>query len=130
MQLELFDYLPFNEGEEYYTCRKCNEELPISAFRVRADRSGYRVKSCRSCESRETQELLELHKKAPPKPSVCDCCSGPVEPDFMCLDHCHETLEVRGWLCNTCNTGIALLGDTLEGLEKGLAYMKGHYERS
>lgn len=132
MQLDLFDSLPPNEGEEYHTCRKCNEELPISAFRVRSDsgRKGYRVKSCRNCEQKESQELLELHKKAPPKPSVCDCCNKPVEPDFMRLDHCHETLKIRGWLCNTCNGGIAFLGDNIEGLEEALAYMKRHHERS
>ena len=131
MQLDLFDRLPLNEGEEYHVCRKCNAKLPISAFRVRSDsgRKGYRVKSCRSCEQKESQELLELHKKAPPKPPLCDCCNKPTEPDFMRLDHCHERLEVRGWLCNTCNGGIAFLGDDIEGLEKALAYMKRHYER-
>jgi hypothetical protein len=40
------------------------------------------------------------------------------------VDHCHETGAVRGLLCSTCNTGIGKLGDSIEGLERALAYLK------
>lgn len=30
----------------------------------------------------------------------------------------------RGWLCGKCNTGIGLLGDTVEGVKRAWVYMK------
>jgi hypothetical protein len=42
----------------------------------------------------------------------------------LCLDHNHETGKFRGWLCDNCNTGIGKLGDTVEGLERAIAYLK------
>ena len=41
------------------------------------------------------------------------------------LDHCHETLKFRGWLCNSCNIGLGKLKDSIEMLERGIKYLKG-----
>ena len=40
------------------------------------------------------------------------------------IDHCHDTGKIRGVLCNHCNTGMGLLGDNIEGIEKALKYLK------
>lgn len=58
-------------------------------------------------------------------PTNCECCNiimakTPKGPTF---DHCHETSFHRGWLCNSCNNGIARLGDSRDGLLKALAYL-------
>ncbi len=42
----------------------------------------------------------------------------------LAVDHCHETGKIRGLLCFKCNTGIGALGDTVESLEKALAYLR------
>lgn len=42
------------------------------------------------------------------------------------IDHDHETGKVRGVLCSTCNVGIGHLGDSIEGLERALKYLRGH----
>lgn len=39
------------------------------------------------------------------------------------IDHDHVTEQVRGLVCKKCNTGIGLLGDTIEGVERALAYL-------
>lgn len=39
------------------------------------------------------------------------------------IDHCHTTGAVRGILCHRCNTGIGMLGDTAEGVQRALAYL-------
>ena len=39
------------------------------------------------------------------------------------VDHCHETNKVRGILCSSCNVGLGLLGDSIEGLEKVIKYL-------
>jgi len=43
--------------------------------------------------------------------------------DRLCVDHCHETGEVRGILCWSCNAGLGKLGDTVEALERAIRYL-------
>jgi Recombination endonuclease VII len=59
-----------------------------------------------------------------PKPKTCECCDRKLEAGKTHLDHDHITGDFRGWLCNRCNLGIGQLGDCIEGLEKGIAYLK------
>lgn len=40
------------------------------------------------------------------------------------VDHCHKTGKIRGILCDSCNKGIGILGDTEEALNKALNYLK------
>ena len=42
----------------------------------------------------------------------------------LVVDHCHETGKVRGLICHGCNVGLGLLGDTVAGLERTIAYLK------
>jgi len=41
------------------------------------------------------------------------------------VDHCHETLRLRGLLCVGCNSGLGALGDNESGLLRALAYVRG-----
>lgn len=42
----------------------------------------------------------------------------------LVVDHDHETGVVRGLLCHGCNTSMGVLGDSVEGLERAIAYLK------
>lgn len=41
------------------------------------------------------------------------------------VDHCHETGDVRGLLCNGCNAGLGMLGDNVYGLQRAIKYLNG-----
>lgn len=59
-------------------------------------------------------------------PEACECC-GEIETgrnSVLSLDHDHLTGVFRGWLCNKCNLGIGLLGDTAESVEKAVTYLR------
>ena len=62
-----------------------------------------------------------------PMPNVCECCGKPPNIRGMHLDHCHSAGIFRGWLCHHCNTGIGLCGDSIEGLERALEYLRKAY---
>jgi hypothetical protein len=40
------------------------------------------------------------------------------------VDHDHVRNRVRGLLCNSCNRAVGLLGDSIEGLERALEYLR------
>lgn len=42
----------------------------------------------------------------------------------LAVDHDHGTGVVRGALCNSCNRGLGLLGDSVEGIKKALTYLE------
>lgn len=52
----------------------------------------------------------------------CGICAKKLDVTF-CVDHCHDTGKVRGLLCNNCNMGIGLLGDTVKSIEAALCYL-------
>ena len=58
---------------------------------------------------------------------VCAICGGPPgnakSPHFH-VDHDHETGQVRGLLCHSCNTGIGSLKDNPDLLRKAVEYIE------
>ena len=66
---------------------------------------------------------------------VCAVCGiatkdTPSRDEDLTVDHDHLTGKVRGLTCRSCNRGIGLLGDTIEGLEAALAYLRKYEESS
>ena len=61
-----------------------------------------------------------------PEPATCECCGKPQTARLRGLsaDHCHESKRFRGWLCNNCNGGIGMLGDSIEGVQRALDYLR------
>lgn len=51
-------------------------------------------------------------------------CSVCKDKSSLSVDHNHTTGKIRGILCNNCNRGIGLLGDTPESLLKAYKYLK------
>lgn len=45
-------------------------------------------------------------------------------PRRIAVDHNHDTGEIRGLLCDTCNRGLGLLRDNIEVLENAIKYLK------
>jgi hypothetical protein len=64
----------------------------------------------------EIGKLTEIQR------GMCAVCQRQTS-DFR-LDHCHSSGNVRGLLCHNCNAGIGMLGDTVEGLQRALAYLQ------
>lgn len=60
----------------------------------------------------------------------CKCFPPDHRKKFFAVDHCHKTGKVRGLLCDNCNTGIGLLGDTIESLTEAVDYLKRYEPKS
>lgn len=48
----------------------------------------------------------------------------------MVVDHDHKTNLVRGLLCVSCNVGLGLMGDSINGLRRSIAYLNNAENRS
>lgn len=152
MQIEMFNETielekALQEGEECYHCSGCNKTLPARKFQryalkiLRAlhdpdtkstsvSRGSGNATRCRKCVNAASKSRLIASQEAGPRPTEalpCECCGVMTEPKDIRMDHCHDTHRFRGWLCNTCNTGIGSMGDSIEGLERAINYLKKHY---
>lgn len=59
----------------------------------------------------------------------CAICGRHVDPSKerrIQVDHCHTTGKVRGLLCAGCNRMLSGAKDSVEILEKGIAYLREH----
>jgi hypothetical protein len=88
----------------------------------RHDRYWYQVKYRYGVTKKQVLKALEKQN------GKCGIC-GRVDRG-MHIDHDHATDEFRGLLCHHCNRGLGYLGDSIEGLERALTYLKRGRERT
>ena len=105
---------------EMPVCRTCLQDLAATEFyRNKACYSGH-LYSCKSCHRRYVKEQLQRRRMHQPPEGVCAICQE--SGKRLCLDHCHATGKVRGWLCYRCNVYCDRMG-TLENMRRAIEYI-------
>lgn len=131
-------------------CRRCKESKELTDFYKSTSRTkgGYRHE-CKSCWNRDSlkyyndnrEEIIEKRKdyhylknynitradfhKMQEEAGGCEVCGD----TNTVLDHCHDSSEIRGVLCNRCNQALGLMRDD-PVLIRGLAdYMDRHMDK-
>lgn len=142
MQLEMFD-VPLDEikqEEPKKKCSQCKEMLPYRYFGSNRAKSLGLSCTCKKCEKEGRDVLKVLHKNHPlqnPEEYKCTICNRSKEDIYTGskqsenpwrLDHCKINNEFRGWICDSCNTGLGKFRDDPDVLEKALKYLKDYYE--
>jgi len=56
--------------------------------------------------------------------NCCAICNTSFDERKPCVDHNHDTGEVRGLLCNACNTSLGTLNDSIEVLKNAINYLE------
>lgn len=46
--------------------------------------------------------------------------------EATCVDHDHDTGDIRGLLCRKCNSAIGIIGETPELLDRAAKYLRRH----
>lgn len=131
----------------YKQCSKCKETLPVSRFHHRADQPHKLRSHCKACLNEYTKAHQRLHRRRISYKYVLKTKYGLTLEDYermektqrgkcaicketpkrnLVVDHCHGTGKVRGLLCNTCNTGIGGLRDSLQLVKSALKYLTVH----
>lgn len=70
------------------------------------------------------EDYYKMYHKQKGKCAICDTPKPISGDDKMYIDHCHDTLKVRGLLCPKCNTSIARFNDDIKLLQKAINYLK------
>ena len=102
-------------------CKICGQEKYLLDFHKNGT---WTRPECKQCNL-EQQKIYSKLKKEYPTPEVgtpCYCCGKTSEK--LQLDHDHNKITYRGWLCSNCNTGIGKLGDNIEGVQKAVDYLE------
>lgn len=112
-----------NEVEKGKVCKSCKKRKPDSEF-VKADGKHRATRNrCKVCHKSQAETRKRLREEnPPPSPGNCQICGNYTEK--WVLDHCHHSLTFRGYICTSCNSGIGLLHDDPEILEKAVEYLR------
>jgi hypothetical protein len=66
-----------------------------------------------------------VKKAGRPRTEFCEVCGDPPRNGkSLAYDHCHQSGQFRGWLCNNCNFALGLVHDDTQRLRKLIAYLE------
>ena len=133
-------------------CSGCNQEKAFTEFHKRNDRPcGYK-NYCKDCANERRKEYYNRDKESGALKEMiwrraginmtheayvkryeeldgcCEICD--TKCDVLCVDHNHETGEVRGLLCTPCNLAIENLQESVEVMRNAIKYIQKYGGRN
>ncbi|MBI1975144.1 MAG: Hpy99I family type II restriction endonuclease [Parcubacteria group bacterium] len=117
-------------------CNVCHKLLPTEIFAKNQNAKNNRTvrrPTCQTCRKQleginvAPKMRKEWFAKRPNRvPFDCPICAKRTIAGVTCdivLDHNHKTGEVRGWICDSCNTGIGRFKDDIELLKRAMKFL-------
>lgn len=125
---EFYNYKNKSDGKSY-RCKPCDD---IARFKWKKDNPERSKRSSRerSLKFRFGINLQEYEELLHKQNYACAICGSTETRNMgdtvwsLSVDHNHITGKIRGLLCNNCNRGLGLLGDSLEALKKAIKYLE------
>jgi len=149
---EVLKRVQLNGGvpEGYKCCYVCREVKPRHEFSMNKTRADGLQTYCKYCGKErqskwyykrahgitlEERDLLLIKQD-----NKCAICgndtqfklkkgSGSNIGDEAVIDHCHNSLKIRGVLCGFCNTGLGAFKDNIKSLINAIAYLQASTEK-
>ena len=122
--LELFTYKEKNKHNRINKCKNCKNKYDRDRRRNKPE-SYYLTNKKYRLKKIYNVSVEDYNKKM----STSDCCEICGTKENLCYDHCHDTMKFRGVLCKSCNKGLGIFEDNLEGINKALEYLRRANER-
>ena len=127
-------------GDEFpkKICNICHKLLDTTKFARNQNniKGPVRRPSCQECRKilegtsptlREKREYLSTKSKPQNEPFECPICGKRTIAGVtskVVLDHDHRTGKVRGWICDSCNTGIGRFKDDTKLMKRAIRYVE------
>lgn len=132
-----FNPLETGDGYPKKVCNVCHRYLDTSLFSRNQNGKGDRIirrpscDDCRKIIDGVNMTAAEKRKWNRVKPNLeifeCPICKKRTIPGLtskVVLDHNHNTGKGRGWICDSCNTGIGRFKDEVKLLESAIEWIK------
>lgn len=133
---------PHKDGR---TCTTCGEFKPVNSYTLSSDpRSlgGVSMRSkCKKCDEfrkykrfvQKTynisyEDYLTLFESQSGCCAICKSKVSNSRTTRLFVDHCHDTMKVRGLLCSACNHGLGLFKDSPSVLKRAIDYLNADKE--
>lgn len=129
--IENYKYNPLDLVEKI--CSKCKLNKEIKNFTIKKQNKNGFNDICKSCE--KFRKIMLIYKIDESffnamlnfQGNKCDICKISFENlKDIHIDHNHDNNKIRGLLCGNCNTGIGLLKENIEIMQKAINYIKKH----
>lgn len=125
---EFYNYAKSEDGK-YHRCKECDEDKRREFKRNNRDKAILRsrknnLKYIYNLTLDDYDRMLEIQGGG------CAICGttvpgkGKNHKKSFCVDHDHESGEIRGLLCNSCNRAIGLMYDNLEIVKSAVTYLE------
>lgn len=120
-------------------CPACKKELPLSEFHKTKHKKLGVVSRCKKCRKQYKYEYIlhgkfnitmnEYNKMLEEQNGVCGICKKKIEDvskrrKYLCVDHDHNSMKLRGLLCPQCNKAIGTIDENIDTLKNMISYIK------
>jgi hypothetical protein len=136
--IEVFDIKSTGDRFDHKICDRCFKRLStkdkFSNNRIKKDNVITKRPSCKACRkikdgkavSGQDRKLWEKKTPAPFTSFTCPICNKTTITGItkIVLDHDHQNGNVRGYLCESCNTGIGRFDDDIEIIKRAIDWLK------
>ena len=124
------------KNRKYYAKNKEKSKAWAREYRARnSEKIKERRRQCPNLKAMERRGYIRrtyglspenITKMLVAQNGLCEICKRELDYERigLCVDHDHETNEIRGLLCRTCNSGIGLLGDSVSNILRAAGYLK------
>ncbi|MET9967588.1 endonuclease VII domain-containing protein [Streptomyces sp. NPDC006356] len=123
--------VPVPPGHKH--CRGCGEVKPHSEWHRKTSAADGLASRCKACKAvtgpaghlRRKYGLTEAQRDemVASQMGLCVIC---LKAPAVHVDHCHKTGRVRGVLCFNCNSGLGLLRDDPDVINRAADYLEGN----
>ena len=134
---EIFDVKQTGDAFPKKICNICHKLLSTAKFARNQNAKNNRPvrrPSCGECRKQlegkdaTPKAKLEWSKNKPEnEPFECPICGKRTIAGVtskVVIDHNHRTGKVRGWICDSCNTGIGRFKDDIELIKKAIKFLE------
>lgn len=116
------DYERTPAGNPRKICKACQykqriERISSNPEKYYRQRRAVLIRHKYGMEPDEYEAMLEKQGGA------CAICRRVVD-SLLCVDHCHDSLKIRGLLCKNCNTGLGMFQDRTHWLKNAIEYLE------
>lgn len=126
------------EAKRGRICENCGEEIPAEKQRsarycseaCRKAHAGPMIRRRCMLKTNYGLTLEQYDALLDSQGGVCALCGGddPGVKGVWHVDHCHDSLAVRGLLCSPCNTGLGQFKDRPDVLRRAADYVERNQE--